>query len=107
MFVTTTMVVTPFLTGKDLIETQELQIIALLLNHLLQFQEANIDETSDDDSEEDLDVASRCEKYTIDGQRVVSKMPLNLSRTCLVEHFDIRFKRNSIIWPKFVRKTYI
>ena len=39
-------------------------------------------------------------KYTVDGKRVVSKMPLNLFRDCLVRHFDIRFKNNSVHWPK-------
>ena len=37
--------------------------------------------------------------FTINGKRIVSKMPLSLFRQCLINHFDIRFKMNSIYWP--------
>ena len=42
---------------------------------------------------------SEFEQYTEDGFRVVSKMPLELFRQCLVNHFHIRFKMNSVFWP--------
>ena len=40
------------------------------------------------------------DKYTKNGKRVVRKMPLDLFQERLIHHFDIRFKRNDIIWPK-------
>ena len=47
--------------------------------------------------------------YTVDGKRIVSKMPLKLFRECLIHNFDIRFKSNSIQWPsnKRVRPSII
>ena len=42
-------------------------------------------------------------EYTINGKRVVNKMPLDLFRQCLINHFDIRFKMNSIKWPKHLK----
>ena len=42
-------------------------------------------------------------EYTINGNRVVNKMPLDLFRQCLINHFDIRFKMNSIKWPKHIK----
>ena len=44
-------------------------------------------------------ISNQCRKYTVDNKRIVSKMPLDLFRRCLVNHFDIRFKRNDLIWP--------
>ena len=43
---------------------------------------------------------STYDKYTIDGKRVVKNMPLSIFQDRLVEHFDIRFKKNDIVWPK-------
>ena len=43
-------------------------------------------------------------KYVEDGYRVVSKMPLNTFRECLIRHFDIRFKNQSVFWPKHIGK---
>ena len=42
---------------------------------------------------------SLCRKYTKDNCRVVNKMPLELFKQCLVNHFDIRFQKNDIKWP--------
>ena len=39
-------------------------------------------------------------KYTVDGKRQVSKIPLKVFQERLIHHFDIRFKRNDIQWPK-------
>ena len=49
-------------------------------------------------------MSRRCAKYTTDGKIIVSKMPLKLFRECLIEHFDIRFKSNSIVWPRRFNK---
>ena len=38
--------------------------------------------------------------YTVDGVRIVSKMPLELFRGCLVRHFNIRFQKHDISWLK-------
>ena len=43
-------------------------------------------------------------KYTANGKRIVSKMPLSLFQNCLFNHFDIRFKQNDICWPQSNRK---
>ena len=40
------------------------------------------------------------DKYTVDGKRMVSKIPLKLFQERLVEHFDIRYKSNTIVWPR-------
>ena len=50
------------------------------------------------------DMSKQCQKYTVDGKRVVSKMPLSLFQNCLVNHFDIQFKENSIVWPRHIKK---
>ena len=42
-------------------------------------------------------------EFTENGKRVVRKMPLDLFRQCLINHFDIRFKTNSIQWPKHIK----
>ena len=51
----------------------------------------------DDDTTQ---MSERCAKYTVDGKRILSKMPLRLFRQCLIEHFYIKFKNNSIVWPQ-------
>ena len=38
--------------------------------------------------------------YTVDGKRQVNKMPLDLFRNVLINHFDIRFQTQSVKWPK-------
>ena len=43
-------------------------------------------------------------KCTVNGKRVVSKMPLDVFQQYLVEHFDIRFKQNDIVWPCRINK---
>ena len=40
------------------------------------------------------------DKYTVNGKRVVRKMPLSVFQERLVHNFDIRFKNNDIVWPK-------
>ena len=47
------------------------------------------------------------EIYSKDGYRVVSDMPLDLFQNRLIEHFDIRFKDNDIVWPKRTKKPRI
>ena len=44
-------------------------------------------------------IAQQCRAYTRNGYRVVNKMPMELFKQCLVNHFDIRFQRNDIKWP--------
>ena len=39
-------------------------------------------------------------KYTVDGKRILSKMPLKVFHERLIHHFDIRFKKNDIQWPQ-------
>ena len=56
-------------------------------------QEEDITDLNDDDSK-------IFDKFTVNGKRIVSKMPLLLFRKCLVEHFNIRFQRNDITWPR-------
>ena len=43
-------------------------------------------------------------EFIVNGNRVVNKMPLDLFRQCLINHFDIRFKLNSVKWPKHIKK---
>ena len=43
-------------------------------------------------------------KYTVNDKRIVSKMPLSLFQNCLVNHFDLHFKKNDICWPQSNRK---
>ena len=45
-------------------------------------------------------ISQVCKKYTIDGKRIVSKMPLTLFKRWLVNHFNIRFINNDIVWPR-------
>ena len=40
------------------------------------------------------------DKYTIEGKRLVSKLPLDVFQERLIHHFDIRFKKNDIQWPQ-------
>ena len=42
-------------------------------------------------------------KYTVDGKRIVRKMPLKVFQERLIHHFDIRFKNKDIEWPKRLR----
>ena len=39
-------------------------------------------------------------KYTVEGKRIVSKIPLKVFHERLIHHFDIRFKKNDIEWPQ-------
>ena len=45
-------------------------------------------------------LSSLCKDYTKNNCRVVRKMSLELFKQCLINHFDIRFKRNDIKWSK-------
>ena len=49
-------------------------------------------------------ISVQCQKYTVNNKRVVQKMPLHLFKRCLINHFDIRFKRNDIVWPSRCKK---
>ena len=40
--------------------------------------------------------SSLYDDYTVNGRRIVRKMPLELFRQCLINHFDIRFQNNLI-----------
>ena len=44
-------------------------------------------------------IVQLCRGYTRNGYRLVNKMPMDLFKLCLVNHFDIRFQRNDIKWP--------
>ena len=44
-------------------------------------------------------------KYIINDKRVVRKLPLKVFQERLIHHFDIRFKKNNLSWPKRSRKT--
>ena len=48
-------------------------------------------ETNDDQS---VRISAQCRKHAVNNKIVVVKMPLQLFRKCLVNHFDVRFKRN-------------
>ena len=52
-------------------------------------------------------LSESCKKYTVNGNRIVSKMPLSLFRKCLLEHFDIRFKMNDIVWPQHIHNPNV
>ena len=60
----------------------------------------NRHENEDDIVETTPTTIGQFDKYTVDGKRIVSKMPLKLFQERLVHHFDIRFKKNDIQWPK-------
>ena len=51
-----------------------------------------------------VDSSFKYEKYTVNNKRIVSKMPLEIFQQCLVNHFDIRFKQNDIVWPQRINK---
>ena len=51
-----------------------------------------------------VDSSFKYEKYTVNNKRIVSKMPLEIFQQCLVNHFDIRFKQNDIVWPQCINK---
>ena len=40
------------------------------------------------------------DQYIVNGFRIVSKMPLDIFKQCLVNHFHIQFKMNTVFWPK-------
>ena len=47
-----------------------------------------------------LGTNTSADKYTVNGKRIVKKIPLSIFQDRLVEHFDIRFKKNDIVWPR-------
>ena len=54
--------------------------------------------------EPETPVKHKCyKKYSVSGKRVVRKMPLHLFQERLIEHFDIRFKQKSIVWPTRIK----
>ena len=44
------------------------------------------------------------DKHSKNGKRVVRNLPLDVFQERLIHHFDIRFKRNELAWPKRKRK---
>ena len=56
----------------------------------------------EDDLEEIVLVLSHGTKYEINGVRVVRKMPLNIFRKCLMDYFNVLFKRKGLVWPKLL-----
>ena len=52
--------------------------------------------------DEDPQPTTGFKKYTINGKRIVAKMPLNLFREYLINHFDIRYKMKTIEWPRHI-----
>jgi hypothetical protein len=40
------------------------------------------------------------DKYSNNGKRIVRKLPMHIFQERLIHHFDIRFKKNDIVWPK-------
>ena len=67
---------------------------------------ASEEDSSEEEVEEEqagdatTNLSMRLDKYAIDGARIVSKIPLSLFKEALVQHFNIRFQKNDIIWPK-------
>ena len=51
--------------------------------------------------EKDTVQANDCnlDEYEVNNIRIVRNMPIEIFQAKLIEHFDIRFKRNSIKWP--------
>ena len=43
-------------------------------------------------------------KYTVDGNRILRRMPHSLFVKVLVQHFDIKFRKNAINWPRRKKK---
>ena len=39
------------------------------------------------------------DQYVVNGRRVVRKIPFDIFQRCLIEHFDIRFQKNTVKWP--------
>ena len=77
------------------------------INRLHRHQE--MEDTDEDDEydsyvDNNTDISKICDKYSSNGKRIVSRMPLSLFRQCLINHFDIRYKKNDIVWPRNVRK---
>ena len=66
--------------------------------------ETNIEDSFIIENHDATYLSDLCQKFTLNGKRIVSKMPLSLFRKCLVEHFDIRSKMNDIVWPHRMNK---
>ena len=77
--------------------------IARLNNNLE--EDMNYKETNDD-LEKDISSIDYS-KYSVDGKRIVQKMPLKLFRRLLIHHFDIRFKKHDIEWIRHVKQPNV
>ena len=66
----------------------------------------NVNNESHNDNHNSLCFSDICNKYTTDGKRKISDMPLSVFKQCLVNHFDIRFQKNDIVWPCRTKKRY-
>ena len=53
--------------------------------------------TTNDNINDATDLFNTCERYSKDGKRIVSKMPVSLFRKCSVNHFQIRFEQKDIV----------
>ena len=62
------------------------------------------DVISDDELSEATCINTYCNKYTENDKRFVSKMPLATFRQCLINHFDIRFQKSDIVWPRRLKR---
>ena len=67
------------------------------------FQRLNTPQLSNTHASEDVhrveQIPNDYGKYTVDGKRVVARMPLYVFQDFLVENFDIRFKNKDTVWP--------
>ena len=63
-------------------------------------QRLNRDQIGQDDGMLNTNDTTIFDEYTVDNKRIVSKMPLHLFQDRLVHHFDIRFKKNDLVWPQ-------
>ena len=77
------------------------------INRLNRNLELNDEDEYVPEEDNNNEISTICDKYTVNGKRIVSKMPLSLFRHCLVNHFDIRFKKNDIVWPQRLKKPDI
>ena len=87
-------------------ESQITSLPALSINHTSSFAINRLrrdlstsNNTSSDETNRKV-LRAKCKKYTINGVREISKMPLHIFRQCLVNHFHIRFMKGNIKWPK-------
>ena len=76
------------------------------LDHDIENEDATIKKVQEEDDYDTIiqNLSQKLDKYKIDGARIVSNVPLRLSKSALVDHFNIRFQKNEIIWLKRINK---